>query len=269
MSVVLDPDWDNKAIIIDNSASKKRKQQSIEKYAQFNVEEKKREEEAGGWTQSPRAGTVEHNACSLGRVLSIVPRVELNTNQPPTLSKRKPTVLAELKQPVLGGTVVKVQNYKKHYVDPEYVAVQHQKLIGMMKQWRMLVLDIIKEMEDEWEFSWFAFKEQHNWAKTCLDPVMMGISKFNMVFIGLLNIEAVIELVDGVDTEEKADFIIKLAKCKSCEIALIRHNHLNNCTVVTIFDDDTKHKIAYGKKEIKDYSMPKNKEKKSRYIVNK
>ncbi len=41
MSVALDPDWDNKATIIDCSTSKKRKQQSIEKYAQFNVEEKK------------------------------------------------------------------------------------------------------------------------------------------------------------------------------------------------------------------------------------
>jgi hypothetical protein len=199
--------------------------------------------------------------------VSIVPHVVLNTNQPSTLSKKRPTVLAELKQPMIGGTVVKVQNYKKHYIDTEYVAVQHQKLIGMMKQWKMLVLDIIKEMEDEWEFSWFAFKDQHNWAKTCLDPVMIGVSKFNMVFIGLLNIEAVIELVDGVDNEEQANFIIKLAKCKCCEIALIRHNHLNNCTIVTIFDEDNTKKIAYGKKEIKDYTMPKNKEKKSHYIV--
>ncbi len=69
-------------------------------------------------------------------------------------------------------------------------------------------------------------------------------------------------MVDGVDNEEKADFIIKLAKCKSCKIALIRHNDLNNCTIVTIFDEDNKKKIAYGKKEIKDYSIPKNQAKK-------
>jgi hypothetical protein len=88
-----------------------------------------------------------------------------------------------------------------------------------MYQWKMPVLDIIKEMEDEWKFSWFTFRDQHNWAKICLDPVMIGVSKFNMIFIRLLNIEAVIELVDGVDNEEKANFIIKLAKCKCCEIA--------------------------------------------------
>jgi hypothetical protein len=173
----------------------------------------------------------------------------LNTDQPTTISKKQPTVLAELKHSVLGGTVVKMKNYNKHYVDPEYVTIQHQKLIGMMKQWKMLVLDIIKEMEDEWKFSWFTFRDQHNWAKTCLDPVMIDVSKFNMIFIGLLNIEAVIELVlDGVDNEEKADFIIKLAKCKCCEIALIRHGHLNNCNIVTIFDENNKQKIAYGKK---------------------
>jgi hypothetical protein len=160
------------------------------------------------------------------------------------------------------------ENLEGHqlYVDPDYVSVDHQKLIGMIKQWKLIVLDIIKEMEEEWEYSWFAFKEQHNWAKTQLDPLMVGISKFSMVSIGLLNAEAVIDLVEGINDEEKADFVIKLARCKCCEIALVRHDHLNNCSIVTIFDEDSKRKIAYGKKEIKDYSSPKNK-KKSRYIV--
>jgi hypothetical protein len=198
---------------------------------------KKREEKAGDYTQSPPAGTVEHDTCTLGCVVNTVPHVDLNTDQPMIVSKKQTTVLAELKHPVLGGNVVKMKNYKKHYVDPEYVTVQHQKLIGMMKQWKMLVLDIIKEMEDEWEFSWFAFREQHNLAKTCLDPVMIGVSKFNMIFIGLLNIEAVIELVSGVDNEEKANFILKLAKCKCYEIALIRHGHLNNCSIVTVEEE--------------------------------
>jgi hypothetical protein len=40
MSIALDPDWDNKATIIDCSASKKRKQEELEKYAEFTVEEK-------------------------------------------------------------------------------------------------------------------------------------------------------------------------------------------------------------------------------------
>jgi hypothetical protein len=136
----------------------------------------------------------------------------------------------------------------------------------MIKQWKMLVLDIIKEMEDEWEYSFFAFREQYHWAKTELDPVVMGLSKFKLISVGLLNIEAVIELVDGVENEEMADFVINLCRCKTCEIALIRHDALNNCSVVTIFDGNNKQKVAYGKKSIEDLSVPKGKDRKSRFI---
>jgi hypothetical protein len=162
---------------------------------------------------------------------------------------------------VLGRTVVSVKNYKNHLTDPEYVTVQHQKVIGMIKKWKMLVLDIIKEMEDEWEYLFFAFSEQHDWAKTQLDPVIIGLSKFKLISVGLLNINAAIELVDGVENEEMADFVINLARCKCCKIALIRHDKLNNCTIVTIFNNNNKKKVAYGKKEIKDYSIPKRKDK--------
>jgi hypothetical protein len=264
MNVQLDPNWDNTALIIDCSASRKRKQEELEKYTAYAVEMKAKEENSGE-TQSPAPGTLEYIPTTAGRIVSIVPLIDLNRSQS-GVAKKRPTVLCELKHPKLGGTVVPVKNYSKHYVDPDYVSVDHQKLIGMIKQWKMVVLDIIKEMEEEWEYSWFAFKEQHNWAKTQLDPLMVGISKFSMVSIGLLNAEAVMDLVQGIDDEEKADFVIKLARCKCCEIALVRHDHLNNCSIVTIFDEDNKRKIAYGKKEIKDYSSPKN-NKKSRYIV--
>jgi hypothetical protein len=154
---------------------------------------------------------------------------------------------------VLGGTVVSVKIYEKHLTDPEYVMVQHQKVIGMIKQWKMVVLDIIKEMEDEWEYLFFAFRDQHDWAKTCLDPLIIGLDKSKLISVGLINIEAVIELVDGVENEEMADFVINLCRCKCCKIALIRHDKLNNCSVVTIFDNNHNQKVAYGKKEIKYY----------------
>jgi hypothetical protein len=136
---------------------------------------------------------------------------------------------------VLSGTVISVKNCKNHLTGPEYVTVQHQKVIEMIKQWKMLVLDITKETEDEWEYSWFAFREQHDWEKICLDPIIIGLDKIKLITVGLMNIEAVIELVDGIENEVLADLVINLARYKCCEIALVRHDEINNCSVGTIF----------------------------------
>jgi hypothetical protein len=172
--VVLDPNWNNTADIIDCSASKRRKQEELEKYSAYAVERKQNEEKYGEmFQQNPPAGTVQLDTTKLGCVYSIVPYFQFKSDNSP-VSKNTPTVIGQLKQPALGGTVVSVKNYKKHLTDPEYVTVQHQKVIGMIKQWKMLVLHIIKEMEDEWEYSFFAFREQHDWAKTQLDLVVIG-----------------------------------------------------------------------------------------------
>jgi hypothetical protein len=93
----------------------------------------------------------------------------------------------------------------------------------------------VKEIEEEWEYSWFAFTDQHNWAITCLDPIIIGLDKFQLISVSLMNIEAMIELGERIDNEEKADFIIYLARCKCCEIALVRHDNLNNCSIVCNF----------------------------------
>jgi hypothetical protein len=134
--------------------------------------------------------------------------------------------------------------------------------VGMIKQWKMIVLEVIKDMEDEWEYSWKAFTNQHNWIKNNIDAIMFGVSKFKLISVGLLNRDAVMKLVDGVDDEEKVDFIINMAKCKSCEIGLVRHDDLNNCSVVTIFDEDTKNKVAYGKISVDDLNPSPRKKRK-------
>jgi hypothetical protein len=147
--VILDPNFDNTAVLIDCSTSKKRKQEELEKYSAYVVKRKEKEEKYRKMFQNnPPAGTVEINTTKL----SIVPCIQLKSDNSP-VSKFTPTVIGQLKQPVLGGTVVSVKNYKNHLTGPEYVTVQHHKVIGMIKQWKMLVLDIIKEMEYEWEYS--------------------------------------------------------------------------------------------------------------------
>jgi hypothetical protein len=160
-----------------------------------------------------------------------------------------------LKLPVLGGTIVNIKKYTKHYTDPDHMVVEHQKLIGLIKQWKLMAMVIVREMEEEWDYSWLAFKDQHNWAKTGLERIIVGISKFKMISVALLNHQASIKLIDGIDDEEMADLTINLSSCKTYKIAIVRHDDLNNCSIVTIFDGNNKHKVAYGKKKLEDLNI--------------
>jgi hypothetical protein len=81
MSVALDPDWDNTAVLIDCSASKKSKQEELENYAAYAVARKEKEENYGEQLQTPPPGTVELNTTTSDHVVSIVPCIEMNMNQ--------------------------------------------------------------------------------------------------------------------------------------------------------------------------------------------
>lgn len=89
-----------------------------------------------------------------------------------------------------------------------------------------------------------------------------------MISVGLLNKDAAMELVEGVNDEEKADFVINLAKCRSCDIAVMRHDEYNNISIVTIFDKNYKHKVAYGKKAIKNLTHEPNDKGGNKYAYN-
>jgi hypothetical protein len=264
-----DNNWNNHAVIIDCSMSKKRKQREVELHCAVTAKNLEREERYGAdANQAPPAGILETETNKFGRVTSIVPRVELQRVLAVKLKKNRPTVIVALKPPVLGGTIVNIKNYTKHYTDPDHVVVEHQKVIGLMKQWKLTVLGIVREMEEEWDYSWLAFKSQHDWAKNSLERMIQGLSKFKMISVGVLNQQAAIKLIDGIDDEEMADLAINLASCKSCEIAILRHDELQNCSIVTIFDGNNNHKVAYGKKEIEDLNKKEGETKKNTCYAN-
>jgi hypothetical protein len=152
-NVILDPDWNNEAVIVDCSISKKRKQEELDCYASFAVKKKEQEELYGGdVVQTPPPGTLEIGTSKLGRVHSIVPRINIKFEHG-TVRKHHPTVWGELRHPKLGGTVIPIRNYTKHYTCPDYVTLVHQKVVGLIKQWRKMVMEIVRELE-EWDYSW-------------------------------------------------------------------------------------------------------------------
>jgi hypothetical protein len=84
------------------------------------------------------------------------------------------------------------------------------------------------------------------------DAMMVGLSKFKLFPVTVLNSYALVDLIKGVEDEEKADFVLQMANCHFCEVAIIRHIEKNNVSIVTIYYNNNKHKVAYGKGAIQD-----------------
>jgi hypothetical protein len=89
-----------------------------------------------------------------------------------------------------------------------------------------------------------------SWWMEILIKKAWRIQILNLIRVGLLNHEAVIKLIDGIDDEEMADLAINLLSCKTCKIAIVRYDKLSNCSIVKIFDENNKHKVACGKKKL-------------------
>jgi CCR4-NOT transcriptional regulation complex NOT5 subunit len=153
---------------------------------------------------------------------------------------------------VTGITAVPYRKYKNYLKDPEYIEFVHKRVIGMIKAWVQCIEETVKDIQQEWDYSWDAVKDQLYWARRLTDTMMVGLSKFKLFLVTVLNLCAVVELVEGVDDEEKADLVLQIANCKFCEVAIIRHIETNNVSIVTIYDHNNTHKVAYGKGSIKD-----------------
>jgi hypothetical protein len=79
-----------------------------------------------------------------------------------------------------------------------------------------------------------------------------GLSKFSVMPVSHLNHTAVMKLVEGVNREEEVDLIINLGKSVNIEVGVVRDKDHNNVSIVTIFDQDSAQKVAYGKIFVED-----------------
>jgi hypothetical protein len=250
MPLTIDPNFDTTPVIIDNTWSKKKKQKDIENYAKLAVKRRKIDECIGEIVQRPAACTVQQTETVFGTFSGIVPHIKHGhaVGEAYTL---QPSVWHALHHPVSDITRVPIRNYKNYLKDPEYIELVHKKVVGMIKAWVQCVEETVKDLQQEWDYSWDAVKDQLYWARRLTDKMMVGLSKFKLFPVTVLNLRAVVELVEGVDDEEKADLILQIANCKFCDIAIIRHIESNNVSIVTIYDHNNTHKVAYGKGSIK------------------
>jgi hypothetical protein len=108
---------------------------------------KKKSSTGGEVIQTPPAGTLEIRMIKLGCVHSIVPHINIKFEHG-TIRKQHLTVWGEIRHPKLGGTVIPIRNYTKHYTCPDFMTVVHHKVMGMIKQWKKMVVEIIGELEE-------------------------------------------------------------------------------------------------------------------------
>ncbi len=251
MPLTFDPNFDTNPVIIDNTWSKKRKQKEIDNYARVAVTRRKREEVIGEIVQTPPAGSVQKKDTVYGVVSGIVPHIK-NGHAVGEGYTLQPSVWHALHHPVTGITAVPYRNYVNYLKDPEYIEFVHKRVIGMIKAWVECIEETVTDLREDWGYSWAAVKDQLFWARRLTDKMMVGLSKFKLFPVTVLNLRSVVELIEGVDDEEKADLVVQIANCKKCEIAIIRHVKENNVSIVTIYDNNNTHKVAYGKGSIKD-----------------
>jgi hypothetical protein len=251
MPLTFDPNYDTTPVIIDKTLSRKKKQQNFDKYAHVAVKRRKKDEANDAMVQKPPAGTVQTTETVFGIVKGIVPHIQ-NGRDVGTGGTLEPSVWHELSHSETGTTEVPYRNYKNYLKDPEYIEFVHKRVIGMIKAWVQCMEETVNDLQQEWDYSWDAVMDQLYWARRLTDAMMVGLSKFKLFPVTVLNLRAIVELVEGVDDEEKADLVLNLANCKLCEVAIIRNMETNNVCIVTIYDHNNNHKVAYGKGSIKD-----------------
>lgn len=257
MPVMYDPNFDDKCCIIsDNEWSKRRKQREINFYAECATKRVKLEEDGVICSfQKPPAGTkVSYKVGPNKKVVEgIVPHCTLG-NDNGMFEPMQPNIWNVFTKPLYDRTTVPIKGYNKYLTDPDYVKLVHSKVVGLMKEWEKAVLNSFKELQDEWSYPFKCVANQYNWVINKTGCIMEGLMDFLIMPVSHMNVVSVIQLVKGIEDEEQADFAISLAQCHKIEVAVIRHLDTNDCSVVTIFNNNYERKVAYGKGSFPDFS---------------
>jgi hypothetical protein len=239
--------------LVDTSFSTKKKKREIECFAINRAEIAKLEDDGVICSdQDPPAGSEDTYTTSNDKeIISIIPHLS-NCPNKDECHPNKPKVWHCYRKPIYDNTVVPIANYKNYLVDPCYIRMLHSHVNGLIRAWRIAVDECCKSMQGIWGYLWKAVMDQYDWYKNKTEPIMEALSTFDLMPVSHMNKKAVLSTISGITDEEQADFAIRLGQCKRIEIAVVRHVGKNNVSVVTIFDNNYKYKVAYGKRSIED-----------------
>jgi hypothetical protein len=242
-----------KVDIVDCSYSKKRKKTEIEFFLIYEAKVAALEDDGVICrNQNSPTGAKDKFVTSNGvEIVSIIPHCtdcpDLDECHP-----NKPIVWHEYRKPVFDNTIVPMLDYHNYLLDPAYIKLLHSRVNGLIRAWRIAVDQCISSLHGVWGYSWKALSDQYDWYKTMTEPIMEALSSFHLMPVSHMNAKAVQSLIREINDDEQAVFAICLGQCKQIGIAVIWHIDKNNVSIVTIFDQDYKYKVTYGKKSIED-----------------
>ena len=113
-------------------------------------------------------------------------------------------------------------HYTTHWTDPKYIKIVHSTIMGKIAAWRdhtMLAIERINKIE---AYPKSKGARQYAWAKTTVMNLLEDLNKMNTVPVPILHSDAIsICCVEGVTTQEMADFIVNMSNCQTFSLFFV------------------------------------------------
>ena len=151
-------------------------------------------------------------------------------------------------------TAVGIGGYVKYLVCPDYISAKKEQLIGKIAAWQQASIEILSILKSENVYKSRAYEKQLDWAKD-VTAIICGLHQYNDMPVHCLNRETLIQVIDGVNDREQADFLYQIAKCDKFELLLFTHySTFCNFELTTRFDGNVVLQESFGKTYIEDLS---------------
>jgi hypothetical protein len=144
-------------------------------------------------------------------------------------------------------TVVPMRRYINCLLNEEYIVDSNAQVNGRITHWHLGTLDLLDAVKMQGLFLEEMYVHQYNWANTNVLHLQAGLAKVRKFPVDILNARTLMEVVEGVDNEELADFLYRMANCKQFCLIAIPYPQFRGFDVITRFDKDQETKTAYGK----------------------
>ena len=181
-------------------------------------------------------GTVVTHNSPIGRIDMVAPEVTYNYNR----SGRNSYVRIDS---IEYNTVFKSSNY--HLKDSNWITNYHKIVNGKIREWRRSMLKIFNKLDNTHNMNRNTYKKQLDFAQHRALKIQFGISNFNDFPVHILNHKNLIEMIDGIESEEQAEFVIWVSNSRVFEITPYIKQRSNEINVVTVFDSN--YSVIFGK----------------------
>jgi hypothetical protein len=144
------------------------------------------------------------------------------------------------------STSVLMSGYTKHLQCPEYIRNRNAQVNGRITRWRTGTLKLLEQVEQSGLYLVEDYENQYKFADKIIGKLQECLNEVKVFPIDILNKEALLQYVRGVDDEEVADFTYKIANCQTFCLITISESNFRSFQVITRFNGDNSTKTAYG-----------------------